>query len=84
MQTLYKKGEFGFQDTCLRRPILPYTSSLRRLLSSRVMEEKQEQLKKLVEILRETFSEEELKEMKDFLARIVDRLIGAYLDGGIS
>jgi len=48
------------------------------------MEEKQEQLKKLVEILRETFSEEELKEMKDFLARIVDRLIGAYLDGGIS
>ena len=48
------------------------------------MENKQEQLKKLVAILRENFSEEELEKMKDFLARIADLLIEAYLTGDIS
>ncbi|MDP3052419.1 MAG: hypothetical protein Q8N22_00490 [bacterium] len=44
------------------------------------MEEKQEQLKKLAGILREAFSEEELKKIKGFLARIADLLAGASTD----
>ena len=47
-------------------------------------EQKEKELKKLAEILRESFSEEELREIKDFLARIVDLLIEAYIDGDLS
>jgi hypothetical protein len=47
-------------------------------------EQKEKELRKLAEILRENFSEEELREVKDFLARIADLLIEAYIDGGLS
>ena len=47
-------------------------------------EQKEKELKKLAEILRETFSDEELQEMKNFLARIVELLVEAYLDGDLS
>lgn len=47
-------------------------------------EQKEKDLRKLSEILRETLSEEELLEIKEFLARIADLLIEAYLDGDLS
>ena len=47
-------------------------------------EQKEKELKKLAEMLRESFSEEELREIKDFLARIADLLIEAYIDGDLS
>jgi len=47
-------------------------------------EQKQKELKKLAEILRECFSEEELKEIRDFLERIASLLIEAYIDGDLS
>jgi len=40
--------------------------------------------KELAEILKESFSDEELQEMKNFLARIADLLVEAYLDGDLS
>ncbi len=46
--------------------------------------DKEQDLRKLSGILRETFSEEELREIKDFLARIADVLVEAYLDGDLS
>jgi len=47
-------------------------------------EQKEENLRKLSGILKEAFSEEELLEMKDFLVRIADLLVEAYLDGDLS
>ena len=47
-------------------------------------EQKEKELKKLAEILRESFSEEELEELRNFLARIADLLIEAYIDGDLS
>jgi hypothetical protein len=48
------------------------------------MDKEQKDLGKLAEMLRETFSEEELREMRNFLARIADLLVEAYLDGDLS
>ena len=49
------------------------------------MEEKakEKQLRKLAEILRETFSDKELGEIKGFLKRIAEFLVEAYLDGDL-
>ncbi len=47
-------------------------------------EQKEKEFRKLVEILRKSFSEEELREIKDFLARIADLLIEVYIDGDLS
>jgi hypothetical protein len=47
-------------------------------------EQKEKELKKLAEILRESFSVEELEEVRNFLARIADLLIEAYIDGDLS
>ncbi len=46
--------------------------------------QKEESLRKLSGLLKESFSEEELLEMKDFLVRIADLLVEAYLDGDLS
>ena len=47
-------------------------------------EQKEKELKKLAEILKESFSEDELEEVRNFLARIADLLIEAYIDGDLS
>lgn len=47
-------------------------------------EQKEKESKKLAKMLRETFSDEELREMKKFLARIAKLLVEAYLDGDLS
>jgi len=47
-------------------------------------EQKEKEFRKLAEILRKSFSEEELKEIRDFLARIADLLIEVYIDGDLS
>lgn len=46
-------------------------------------EQKEKQIKKLAEVLKESFSEEELKEMQGFLDRMVELLVEAYLDGDL-
>lgn len=46
--------------------------------------QKRERLRKLFGILNEAFPEEKLLEIKGFLARIVDLLVEAYLDGDLS
>jgi len=47
-------------------------------------EQKEKELKKLAEILKGAFSDEELQEMKNFLVRITELLVEAYLDGDLS
>jgi hypothetical protein len=47
-------------------------------------EQKEKELKKLAKILKECFSEKELKEIRDFLERIAALLIEAYIDGDLS
>jgi hypothetical protein len=47
-------------------------------------EQKEKELKRLAEMLKECFSEEELLEIRDFLERIASLLIEAYIDGDLS